>query len=551
MAEVFQAIGQRAWGRWDGASVVQGGMRKPNSEAIPLLLLYAAMAFAAAAILSQLANDPDFFWHLKTGEWIWQHRTLPAQEPFNYVNDLAGSPGHAFTLTAYWLAQLVYYLVHAALGMPGIAGLRFLLALLIVLALLRLRRGDAVIHAALVLAALPLLFSVYHLDRPQVFSFLFFAVLLFLLERERSSPAAPPGWKSLLSVPLLMLLWANMHGGHALGQITIVLFMALEGVKFAHPSLGPTGWRRYRRLLAVGGAGFAASLANPNFHRALLNSLSPAPTWVWNQEYQSSFAIFRLQPLIAVFWVALALAALAILCSLRRPDITWIALLVGTGYQGFLHIRYIPFFLIAALPAISAFLSVEGIRRWARPLAVAAALGVLAFSLRYGLPTREQVARSLRVNEEVYPVGAADFILDSAPQGNLYNTYLWGGYLLWRLAPGRKVFADGRGLSPDDAFKALSINIAFASPGVPPLWSTLLNRYGVGYVIIPRVDRHQGVVFDDVPNLRAALLQAPEWVPVFADEISLVFVRNVPEHADLIRRHGLSRERLLRGWGRG
>jgi hypothetical protein len=47
-----------------------------------------------------------------------------------------------------------------------------------------------------------------------------------------------------------------------------------------------------------------------------------------------------------------------------------------------------------------------------------------------------------------------------------------------------------------------------------------------------------------VGRLRQALLDAPEWVPVFADSLSLVFVQNRPEHRDLIRRHAIPRELL-------
>jgi len=69
-------------------------------------------------------------------------------------------------------------------------------------------------------------------------------------------------------------------------------------------------------------------------------------------------------------------------------------------------------------------------------------------------------------------------------------------------------------------------------------------------VIIPRADAYGGVVFDDVPNLRAALLASPEWVPVFADEISLVFALDAPEHAELIGKHGIPKDRIAAGmWG--
>jgi hypothetical protein len=107
------------------------------------------------------------------------------------------------------------------------------------------------------------------------------------------------------------------------------------------------------------------------------------------------------------------------------------------------------------------------------------------------------------------------------------------------------VFVDGRSLTSLPIFQGFSISIAYSNPSdPPPLWKRLLRQYDIGYLIIPRVDRSDGIKLDDVARLRLALLQAPEWVPVFADPVSLVFVRNAPEHREIIERHQIPRERL-------
>jgi hypothetical protein len=525
--------------------------RLPGTQAALRLLLYGAMAVVTVVFLLRPLNDPDFFWHLKTGEWIVQHGGIPERDPFNYTNEIAQVAAARFTLAASWLSEVLYFLIYDRAGIPGILALKLLLVLLLVTALTRLRRGDPTVHAALILAMLPLILWAYPFDRPQVFSFILFAALLVLLERERTAPTQPSGWKSHLPLPLLMLLWSNMHGGHAIGQVTILLFIALEGAKFLHPSLGPAGRDRYRRLLIVGGAGLFASLANPNSYHALGVALSPPSSLIQNTEYISSVTFFTDQPLMPVFWGALALCALAILFSIRKPDITWIALVAGLGYQGFYHIRYIPFSMIAALPVIGAWLSAPRPLRWVRHLLAAGSIVLAAFSMKDQIPSSERVRLALRVNENMYPVRAADFILANAPAGNLYNTYLWGGYLIWRLGPERKVFVDGRGLAALGNFQATAINMAYSNPGDPsPYWKRLLRQYGVGYMIIPRVLSYDGLLFDDVANLRAALLDSPEWVPVYADTISLVFVQNTPEHRDLIQRHAIPRARLRDWWPR-
>jgi hypothetical protein len=532
-------------------------MRKFRPETALYLLLFGAMAVVGVFLLINPVSDPDFYWHLKTGSWIWQHRELPTQDPFNYMSRPGDVAGQRFTLTAYWISQVLYHVINDQWGMPGIVALKFLLALLFVVALIKLRRGDPLVHGALVLVSLLLFFRLFLFDRPQAFSFAFFAVLLIFLEKERSATTAPTGWTSWLPVPLLMLLWANMHGGHLVGQITLVLFIALEGLKFAHRALRPLRPEHYRRLLIVGIAGLAASLFNPNSYHALGIALGPAlgPTQIWskNTEYNSTLVYFREmhQPLIAIFWGALVLAAAYCLSTVRKLDITSFALLAGTGYYGFQHIRYVPFFMVAALPAIGLLLSAERVGRWGRYVLVAASLALAAVVIKDFVPTRERVSAAMSVNNEVYPARAADFVIANDLKGNLFNTYFWGGYLIWRLGPERKVFVDGRNFNMQALFEVGEISNAFALPGqYPPLWKKRLQQRGVGYIVIPRVRNYRGLILDDAEKLRQALLEAPEWVPVFADPLSLVFVLNVPEHRDVIGKYRIPKERLL-GWSPG
>jgi len=525
-------------------------MNNPRFEKALRFLLYGGMIVVSLLYQLRPFNDPDFFWHLKTGEWIWQHRELPAGDPFNFVSPAVEPVGRRFTLTAYWLSQVSYHLIHDRLGMPGIVVLKLVVALLFVLALLKLRRGDPVVHAALVLVVLPLLFCLYPLDRPQAFSFLFFAVLLARLEKERTAAAAPSGWASGLVVPILMFAWANMHGGHAIGQVTIALYLALEGVKYLHPALRPAGRERYRRLLVLGVAGLGASFVNPNSWHALQIALVPAPAWVGNTDYLSTVRYFHNmdQPLIFIFWGALFLTALACLFTVTRPDITRIALLAGTGYYGFIHVRYVPYFMIAAVPVLGVFLSAERVSRWARQALLAGAVLLVTYVIWNEFPSRERVGAALGVNNAYYPVRAADFVIANDLRGNLYNTYVWGGYLLWRLAPERKVFVDGRGVNAQATFLSGSIALALAQSVESPMyWKNILKQYGIGYLIIPREQTCQGFVFDDTSGLREALREAPEWVSVFADETALVFVLNTPEHRAVIARYGTPTERLLGG----
>jgi hypothetical protein len=344
-----------------------------------------------------------------------------------------------------------------------------------------------------------------------------------------------------------MLVWANLHGGYAMGQMTIALYLVMEGAKFAHPVFQPAGKDRYRRLLIVGLGGLGASLVNPNSWQALAIALFPGAVTLSNAEFLSTVRFFATtnQPLIFIFWGALALAAVSCLSTAAKPDITRIALLAGTGAYGFFYVRHIPFFMIAAVPVIAAFLSAERTRKWAPYALAAGSVALVAWFSRAQVPSRERIAVALGVNETQYPVRAADFIIANDFTGNLYNTWAWGGYLLWRLAPERQVFVDGRGLNAQMNIVSSSVALAMAQAPTSPLhWKNILRQYGIGYLVIPSA---RGYFIDSAAGLRRALLEAPEWVPVFADETALVYALNTPTHRSLIERHGIPKERLPAG----
>jgi len=488
------------------------------------IALVAALIAASLAFLLRPIRDPDLFWHLKTGEWIWEHRALPADDPFSYTGEGIATPAARFILTSYWVSQLLLYLAHALGGFTGIVLLRFVVAAALLAAVWRRLEGDAVVKAALLLVFAVSFLEMYPVERPQVLAFVCFAALLALLERVKSSA----GGRAPYLVPLLLLFWANAHGGAILGQATIAIYLVAEGAKFAHRSLRPLPGAAYRALLIAGVAGLAVSLANPNTFQALgleriLSGGPSAGHAVQVTEYSSTVeALSRYREYtVIVFWILMLLAAVAVAAKPSRIDITEAVLLAGSGYYAFRHIRYGALFMIVALPVIVRFLS-QGARLPAARAALSA--GALALALLFARDERQGLQR-LRLGEwvgrDAFPVEAADFIGAGGLRGNMYNFYDWGGYLIWRLAPGRKVFVDGRGVNPRMHWESSVINMGFEQAGQYN-WKTLLDRYAVGYAVIPREFRGERF------PLFERLVRDRDWVPVFSNSNSAVFARRSP-----------------------
>ena len=506
-----------------------------------LVALTAALTVVSAVYLLRPIMDPDFFWHLKTGQWIFDHRRLPASDPFSYTGEAVTTTTMHFTLTAYWASQLLYSCTYAVGGWTGIVLLRFVLAAALFAVMWKRRKGDAVVDAALLLVFAVAFLEKTAIERPQILSFLGFGLLLHLLDGLKKAPSSALSpfsvRRSPIPIALLMLVWANVHGGFALGQAVILVCLAAEGAKFAHRSLRPVTGEAYRALLLAGGVGLAASLLNPNTYRAfgLALSTGPAPGshgLMKIAEYLSIPEALTLyhDSLRVVDLVLMLVVAAAMVSRPKEFDITEALLAAGTGFFAFRHARYMPVFMIVALPLAGHFLARGA---WVRWLRVPAVLCAVTLAFIFARDERHGLAR-LRTGEWVnpvqFPVKAADFIVSRNLRGNMYNSYTWGGYLIWRLGPERRVFLDGRNINPDIFWEGTMIIDPVFSVSGKQRWKPLFEKYAIAYAVMPLELRGK-------PNpLVGTLVRDPGWASVFIGDNSVIFTRRTPGPRETVNR---------------
>ncbi len=505
-------------------------MKEKNALYFVNIFLWVAVMAATTLFLLQTVKDPDFFWHLKTGEWIWQNRALPSHDPFSFTSPAVASARERFILTSYWLSQVSYHIIHSAAGMPGIVVLRFLILGAILFVMTKRRQGDTTLYLGLLLIFVTTLLTLYHADRPQVFSFLFFGVLLLLLDRIRQG--SQTGYYGL---PVLMFLWANTHGGYILGQAIIALYMVMEGVKYLRPGLlTPIAPEANRKLLLTGTAGIACSFINPNTYHAWALFMNTSPMMTSDViEYWPTIEFFLRFDEYGVlpYWFLLLLTAVGILVNIKRIDITEAALLAATGYFSFTQIRYIPFFLIAAVPAAGRLFSGNLVLPWARSFILFAAIFISLFFSKGELNNIYRIGSGRWISDNQFPMKASEFISSHKLAGNMYNHYTWGGYLIWRLGPERKVFIDGRALSDVVYARSLRIDMANTQSSADQLFmKSVIAGYNVQYMIIPFYYEQSG----ELLSLVKALLRNKNWVPVFIHNNSVVFVKDTPENRQVI-----------------
>jgi tetratricopeptide (TPR) repeat protein len=433
----------------------------------------------------------------------------------------------------------VFHLAHAAGGLGGIVVLRFLLQALLLVALWVGKEGDDFIFLGL-LAGSVRIFWAFPVERPQYVSFVLFAFLLAALGGIRSARSR----KGLLlrggAIPLLMVLWANCHGGYIVGVGVLAVWLLAESLKRTHPVFQPLPAARYRLLLASGMAGFLLSFLNPNTYHVFEVALLPAWHTSIVQEYRSSVEFYRLyaSEWIVAYWALLALTTAVLVLSWRRPDLTRIALVAVTGYFSFTRVRFIPFFVVAAILANCRQFSAPRFAGKARPAFAVAGLVIGLWLLSDAAVMYRNGAECMEVNGSQLPVAAAEFIQSAGLQGNMFNLYSWGGYLLWRLWPA-EVLIDGRN-SDRGLFEAYRQIMRGKGGNVfgRPFWKQFFAARNIRYTVTSFSDAVTGQIHGLVDNL----LADPAWVPVFTSPNSVIFVEDVPEHRRTILRHAIPKE---------
>lgn len=469
-----------------------------------------AIALFTMAVRETL--DPDMWWHLRTGETILQNG-IPEQDVFSFtVTD------HEW-ITHEWLSQVVMWGIYLVGGLPGLIVVFGLLIALSLWLVYVASVGRPYLSAFVTLLAAFAAAIVWGV-RPQIFNLLLTAVFIFVVERVRQRKLSG---RFLWLLPGLMAIWANLHSGYLLGVVLLGTYAVGWGLErwWGPRDAGTPTWTDVRRLAVVTGASFVAAVLNPNGAQLWIYpffTLGSRAMQVYIQEWHSPD--FHQ----VIFWPFAALLIVGILSwvfSRERPSWTEILLFLGTGFAGLLSARHIPLFALVSVPIISRHLTSA---LQASPLAVIvketpdAAPPTLMVILNWGILVAALfvsfiwTANTIINNEgEIaarYPVTAVDFLEESGlAEEPGYNSYNWGGYLIWRGLP---VFVDGRADVYGDEFLFYYLQ-AFE---VQQNWQEPLSDFDVSYVLMER----------DSP-LMTVLAASGEWQEAYRDDIAQIFVR--------------------------
>jgi hypothetical protein len=435
--------------------------RGPSFDGMVVGLLFVVVALGACLTVAQA----DTFWHLRAGQDFWRTGHVPSIDTYSYTAAGRPWPDHE------WLWQALAYPLHRAGGFPLLTAAAAGMIVAAVALVYRLMVGAVATRFVLVALAIPLASLVWTL-RPQLVTLVALAGLLWLLVHDR-----------VLWLPPLFLLWANAHGGVALGGAVLVVACGVAWLRARGPHASAADRRRALRLGLVLPLCALATAATPLgfeiFHFVLVSEarLREAHISEW----------LPLSPGLAIvgpFWV-LAAAFLWLLVRRWRllraaswGDWVCVAAVLTLLPLALRSARHMGPWLLLAPAAASRLLGPDF--RWRgqprpgspdNPRLNALILGLLgggaalSIAISWAMPLP-------RLGWQPLPAGALA-ALHACPDP-LYNHYNEGGYLIWFL-PERKVFVDGR----QDPYPLpfLMEHVRMESGKLP--YAPVFRRYGI------------------------------------------------------------------------
>jgi hypothetical protein len=476
-------------------------MKKRPLQWLTVRRLAVAILFISLfAMATREAMDPDMWWHLATGRYILEERTIPREDIFSYT-----VPGRRW-ITHEWLTQVAMVGLHRLGGRPALM-LASAAVVTAAFALVYVQcRGKPYVAVFAVLVA-AVASAITWGPRPQMVNILLIALFTALIERYRQN-----GGRAIWWLPLLTVVWVNMHSGFFLGLGLLGVVLAGDGAALLLDRVTPRTLtaRKWRNLALVLLLCVVAALINPNGYHMLLypfETLGSDAMQTYIQEwYSPNFHRIEYWP----FALLLLGGAAVLVLSQRKVGWTNLLLFFGFGFAGLLSARHIPLFAVVAAPVVSRALADVRVPASRRPRLVAINWVILLLVVTLaGVWVADKLAEDRAAEAERYPVEALAYIREQGlVDQRVYNSYNWGGYLIWERVP---VYIDGRADVYMDEFMDEYV-LAYQLRGD---WRIPLEAYDVNYVLIERGG-----------SLGQVLEEAPEWERVYADEVAVIFVRD-------------------------
>jgi hypothetical protein len=504
-------------------------------------------------------REPDIWWMLRTGEWIWTEKAVPSVDMFSYT--YAG----AEWVNVKWLFELIISAFAAVAGAEGIMILQAMATLGIIrfayvggranLQRVGQNQSNTLNPLRWDLAFLGMgIFALLAMDfrfigRPELVSHFFTAAYLFIFARYARDKDA----KGLLWLIPMQLLWANLHEAFGIGMVLMLLFLLGQWAGYALRRWLDNTQKIPLRESSYIAAAILAVMIHPYGFKMLLH-----PFNIFGQLQENKFTTELANIASPLYWanesylnfafLAVSLVGIFLMAKAEKGNILQRLLKAVPPAQGLIYAalfylsltayRNIPFFILAAWwPAAYLIYKLIDTKIFQRfgdkfiTLKILIVSGLFYVAIITGVYHQywrnDKDEYGLQVLRSHNPVGAAEFVAaNGLAKTRAYADYLTSSYLLWHLRPDFKTYIDLRDL---DVFPSSFFQTFAATTIVPEAFEKEDSTYNFNYVVLFR---------PQFGALHQYLHYSERYALVFADAVAAVYLKNTPENAATIAKYG-------------
>jgi hypothetical protein len=498
-------------------------------------LLFGALllGLSCGAMGRLLLRDAGTGWHIRDGQLMLQTHSITRVDPFS-----ATMSGHAWYAWE-WLYDIVIATIHHWMGLNGVVFFTaaIMAATFVLVFRFAMSRGGS-LPIVLVMLVLSLGASAVHfLARPHVLSWLFTVIWFELLDSAQESRS---GSRRVFFLPLLMLLWVNLHGGFVFGFALLAVYVVASVIEyFTCPAQQLQTRSPLHRLGLVSLLSLLASFVNPYGHKLHLHIYHYlSDKFLMNQvsEFRSPDFHGAAQQL---FVVLLLLTIVAVASARRQPPARLLVILLA-AYSGLYASRNLPVSSILLTLIVAPMLSETfaagagnaGIARWLRAgisrvqsfgarmekleldfrghvwLMIVLVLGVAACMNGGRLGSTQLLNADF--DDKRFPLEAVQAIIRRDIREPIFCPDQWGGYLIYKLYPRTKVLVDDRHDLYGDQFFEDYLKVIYLQPD----WNKILDERHVDWILVQKNS-----------SLGTMLELTSGWKLIHADSTAVLFHR--------------------------
>jgi len=481
--------------------------------------------------------DLDLWHRMAVGKIFSQLGTVVYHDIFTYF------PSKPVWVDHEWLSGVIFYNLGHFFGDYGILFLKVSILFSILVLIYKTNQliypePDKQRISWSFITLLSVLIGISATLRCQVFTYLFFTLWIYVLERVRR------GENRLIWIfPATTLLWANMHAGFVAGFGLIIFYAVGEflnnlfGCSLQDDETAPK--RNPLKYLAILALCLPVTLINPygiKYWYYLIEALTmhrPYITeWEWLNPFKSFYKVLGTKIQVLLLIPSLIYITFSKKIASRYKKIDWVEIIafLVTLYLGIKHLRHVVFFSIIVavfgykyfvIFTDAVFSKIKEKFYALIPENKHALANFTKFVIIYSFIINACIliisGTPHEINLSFYPTKAVEFIKINKLKGNLLVPFNWGSYAMWKLYPQNLISIDGRyeETYKNEAYMDICTITFFSNKKYLKQWEQAFNKY-----------HHDIFLINKNSAAQEKFKKLKDWKAVYEDKQAVVFIRS-------------------------